>query len=197
MTSHINEFQHNVRVDQIGSAPYAVEFEADARACEKLAKRFGILSVESLSGKGTLVRQSDGLTLHFKGHLEADVTQACVTTLEPVPEHVSEDFQAYFLDESQVTSFVKAKKKKDEEDGSLLLEDLEEQPIPEEHEDPEPVVGGQVDIGEIAAQYLSLALNPYPRCEKADKAPKSPHIKTEEEVKPVSPFAALKGLLSK
>jgi len=195
--AHVNEFSHPVRAENIGREPFAVSFEADDRALELLARRFGILSVDSLKGTARLVRQSDGLTIHLKGRLTADVQQACVTTLEPVAEHVSEDFQAYFLDESQVTSFTRAKKKREEDDSLPVMDEMEERPIPEDHEDPEPVVGGIIDLGEIAAQHLSLALNPYPRSEKADKGPKSPHIVTEEEARPLNPFAALKDLLTK
>jgi len=116
MSSHVNEFTHIVQAENIGTDTYKATLEADARALDLLAKRFGILAVDSLKGTVTLKRQSDGLTIHVQGHLEADVKQACVSTLEPVPEHVSEDFQAWFLDESQVTSFVKAKKKREEVD---------------------------------------------------------------------------------
>lgn len=192
--SHVNEFSHTVRAEHITGNDYTVEFEANERQRELLAKRYGILSVDSLSGTGKLVRQADGLTIHLTGHVKAEVQQACVTTLEPVHEEISEDFQAYFLDESQVTSFVKAKKKKDEIEGPMNLDDLDERPIPEDHEDPEPVIGGIIDVGEIVAQHVALGLNPFPRSKKAlETGP----IGDEKDLKPASPFAILKDLISK
>ena len=32
-----------------------------------------------------------------------------------------------------------------------------------EHEPPETIIDGVIDIGELAAQFLALALDPYPR----------------------------------
>lgn len=192
-TTHTNEFSHTLRADTITSAPYTFNFEADERARALLAKRFGILGVQSLKGSGTVTRQSDGLTLYVRGHLDAEVTQACVATLDPVAEIISEDFEAYFLDESQVASFSRARKKKEELDGGSILDDIEEQPIPEDHEDPEPIVGGIIDIGEVAAQHLSLSLDPFPRSQAAKEAEPGPIL---EEPKP-SPFAVLKDLIRK
>jgi hypothetical protein len=38
-------------------------------------------------------------------------------------------------------------------------------PFLDESEDPEPVIDGKIDAGELVAQYLSLAIDPYPRLE--------------------------------
>ena len=40
--------------------------------------------------------------------------------------------------------------------------DAELELLPEE-EDPEPVVDGMIDVGELAAQFLLLGVDPYPR----------------------------------
>ena len=41
--------------------------------------------------------------------------------------------------------------------------------IDPEAEVPEPLVGGRLDLGEILAEELSLALDPYPRSPEADR----------------------------
>ena len=41
--------------------------------------------------------------------------------------------------------------------------------IDAEAETPEPLVGGRLDLGEILAEELSLALDPYPRAPEADR----------------------------
>ena len=56
----------------------------------------------------------------------------------------------------------------------LFSEDVPEETVDEveidpEAEMPEPVVGGKLDLGEILAQELSLALDPYPRSPEADR----------------------------
>lgn len=185
------EFSHPVPASKIGPEGFETVFEADERARQLLAKRFGILSVDQMKGTARLTRESDGMTIHVSGAIDAKVTQACVTTLEPVKDHVQEPFEGWFLDETQATSFTRAKKRKEEAEigGFVIPGETDENPMADERDEPEPVVGGMVDVGELAAQYLSLALNPYPHCEKALK--EGPMGDPAEAEKP-SPFAALK-----
>jgi len=167
MTTH--EFSHLVTATNVGPEGFNTRFEADERARQLLAKRFGIVSVDHLSGTATLTRESDGMTIHVSGAMDAQVTQACVTTLDPVKDRVQESFEGWFLDESQAMSFTRAKKRKEEEEigGFFIPGETDENPLIEEREEPEPVVNGMVDVGELVAQFLSLALNPYPHSEKA------------------------------
>ena len=55
--------------------------------------------------------------------------------------------------------------------------------------DAEPLLGDIIDMGEIAAQALALALDPYPRA----KGVRVPGVMTEDEARAASsPFAGLK-----
>ncbi|NBX65813.1 MAG: DUF177 domain-containing protein [Proteobacteria bacterium] len=190
------EFPHLIPAAKIGREPFKTSFEANPRQLELLAKRYAVLTVDSLTGYATLIRENDGMTISATGHFKAQVTQACVTTLEPVQDTIEEDFEAWFLDESQAKSFKKAKKLRadaDIEDPFNGDED-EETMMASERDEPEPVTNGQVDVGELVAQYVSLAINPYPHSEKA-KAMK-PLDEVQEPEKP-NPFAVLKELKSK
>lgn len=188
-----HEFTFNVPAAKIGREPTTLSFAADSKALRLLAKRYAIESVESLEGEVTLHREGDGITIAVTGHFAADVTQACVVTLEPVPDHIAETFEGWFLDESQATSFTHARKKKLEVDiGDMPLED-NEAPIGDERDEPDMVRNGNVEVGELVAQYLSLALNPYPHCPQA----KESGPLGEEEAKKPGPFAILKDLIKK
>jgi uncharacterized metal-binding protein YceD (DUF177 family) len=184
------EFSFPVSVAKVGQEVFKVDFSATERQRAMLARRFGILSVDSLKGTARLVRENDGMTILVTGRFVADVTQACVATLEPVPDHIDEDFEGWFLDESQVRSFKKAKKARVDADvEDPFGEEDEETMMPSEREDPEPVTGGIIDVGELVSQYLSLALDPYPRSEQALAV--EPVSITQE--KP-NPFEVLKDL---
>ncbi|MBU6235046.1 MAG: DUF177 domain-containing protein [Alphaproteobacteria bacterium] len=191
--SNTHEFQHCIPAAKIGREASKTRFEADARQCALLAKRYGILSVDSLTGEAELVRESDGMTIAVKGHFAAEVTQACVTTLEPVKDSIEEDFEGWFLDESQAKSFKKARKMKTDSDSDEPFggDEDEETMMPAEMEDPEPVINGMVDVGELVAQYLSLALDPYPKSEKA--LAEGP-IGDDSPPEKTSPFDVLKQL---
>ena len=78
------------------------------------------------------------------GRLAADVAQSCVVTFEPVAAKVEAEFDRLFS-------------------GDLPAETEGEVEIDPEAEMPEPLVAGKLDLGEILAEELSLALDPYPR----------------------------------
>lgn len=191
-----NEFPHQIPAAKIGREIFKTTFTADERQCALLAKRYGVLSVEGVRGDAELWRETDGMTIGVRGHFTADVTQACVATLEPVKDHIEEDFEGWFLDESIAKSFKKAKKLRadTEIEDPFNPEEDEETMMPDERDEPESIVNGQVDVGELVAQYLSLAINPYPHSEKAKAA--GPVGDEDAGGKP-SPFAVLKDLKTK
>ena len=82
-------------------------------------------------------------------------------------------------------SFARARHERDKDRG------VEERPMLEEHEDPEPIVDGRINLGELVTQYLSLAIEPYPRSEEAKKI-----LEENNNSMPAreNPFAALKTL---
>jgi uncharacterized metal-binding protein YceD (DUF177 family) len=103
------------------------------------------------------------------------VTQSCVITLAPVPAKVAESFSADFADEDR--------RKTDELDLDFEADDP-----------PEPIRNGHIDLGELAAEQLALALDPYPRApDAAVPAEFSPDLDAEEPAeRPINPFSILK-----
>jgi uncharacterized metal-binding protein YceD (DUF177 family) len=109
--------------------------------------------------------------LHVVGRVSATVIQTCVVTLEPLENEVDEDIDIAFSP-AAASSF-------DEHVGEVEvpLEDA-----------PEPLIGGAIDLGAIATEFLVLGLDPYPR--KPDAVLELPP--SGEEV--AHPFAALAEL---
>jgi hypothetical protein len=74
-------------------------------------------------------------------------------------------------------------------DPALVEEfDIDRIDAMDEWDDVELVDDGAIDIGELAVQYLSLSLDPYPR------KPDASWPATGAEAEPASPFAVLRGL---
>lgn len=171
------EFSRTVRVDTLGAAPRTVSIEADEAEREALARRFGLVSITSLSAQAAVSRA--GETVVASGSLAAEVVQACVATGEPVPARVEEDFRIEFRPHPETGP---------EEEIELGEEELD-------------VVfydKAAVDLGEAVAESLSLALDPYPRSPAAEAALKEAGVKSEDEARAESsPFAALAGLKDK
>lgn len=180
------EWSYPVNVDRIGDAPLTLTIKAPKEACRNLARRFRVLFIENLTADITLSRDEGKLTVHLTGAFDADITQSCVVTLVPVKEHVHEPFEAWFADPEQVVVLARIRHDR------ALKQSGGERPLLEEHEDPEPIVDGVIDLGEAVAQFLSLAVNPYPHAEGVDES--SALAETPKPVPEIrrNPFAALK-----
>lgn len=142
---------------------------------ERLAAVAGVNAVPQAEASFDVVHAADG-RVHVIGRVRARVEQTCVVTLDPVENEVDEPVDVEFAPPSQIPATAKSVQK---EEGV----DVE---IPEP---PEPIVGGAIDLGKLATEFLILGIDPYPRKPGvvfvAPEAPKDP----EEH-----PFAALKAL---
>lgn len=187
-TSGTAEWSHMVDIDKISSEPKQFKFSADERQRIDLARRLGIVSVEEAQAIVTVQKVSGGI-YHAIGSIQADVTQSCVVSLAPVPAHIEDEFEGWYGDKTaNAVSFAKARSERDVKQGHTEIE------VMEESADPEPIIGGKIDIGELATQYLSLALDPYPQAEGVEhvySAP-APEKGTDGSELRKSPFEALK-----
>jgi uncharacterized metal-binding protein YceD (DUF177 family) len=174
----VNEFSRLYRLDSLSAEPLRVEIEAGPEELEGLARRFGLVALDSLAAEAELRRTGDSATAI--GRLRARVTQSCVASSEPVEAEVAEDFRVDFRP-------MPAEGRPEEEielgEGELDVTFYE---------------GGAIDLGEAAAQTLLLGLDPYPRSPAAEAALREAGVKSEEEARvEASPFAALKALKGK
>lgn len=149
--------------------------EATEAECAALAKRFDLRSLSRLKGRLTLFRLSEGGITRVKGDIEADVVQACVVSLQDVPAHVRAVFDTSFTEKGELF----------EEDLELGL-DIEDDPF-------EVVKDGVIDLGELAAQYLALELDPYPRAPGVSLAAQLAETGSDSKNRP---FQVLQGLKS-
>jgi uncharacterized metal-binding protein YceD (DUF177 family) len=161
-------------------------FEASAAERAGLAKRFELINLPSLSAEGLISVIDHGHGVRLEGVVRAEVVQACVVTLEPVPARIEEPFVRTFTDRLAASAV----------DQETVLDMEEDDP-------PEPLVGGTVDVGEAVAETLGLALDPYPRApgaklpEGGGEAADAADVTNHPEIQRESPFSALKGLIKK
>lgn len=181
-----NEWSHYIESETIGLKPMTLSLELEHNNLPQLCKRLGLHSIDNLRADLTLMRNQINKVIHIKGHIHGTVEQNCVVTMEPVREEVSDEFEAWFAEPSQAVSFTKAKRER------MSLKEQDEQPIIEEFDDPEKVVDGKIDLGELVTQHLSLALNPYPRAESAEFEDKNVGLEDAPDGTYDNPFAALK-----
>ena len=174
------EFSRRVVADSVPTSGLTREITAEAAEREALARRFDLIAIDSLTATLRL-RRVRGEMVRVTGKLTAAVVQACVVTLEPVPEAVEDEFEALFAPPHLVPE--------EEEEIEVGFA------VSTEDEAPEPMEGGIIDIGELVAQHLSLALDPYPRKEGASFAEiDDPYEEDAEQPAKPNPFAKLASL---
>jgi uncharacterized metal-binding protein YceD (DUF177 family) len=134
-------FSHMLAVETVPDTGLDVKICAGEVEREILAARCGILSVQSFEAGFHVRRQGGRERFHVSGNLQARVTQMCVVSLEPFASEISADIDAEFAPPSR-----------------LPLE-----PAAAHGDLPDPIIGGQIDLGALAAEFLVLNLDLYPR----------------------------------
>jgi hypothetical protein len=180
------EWSHKIAVDTLPDQAWRKTIVAEDQECRDLARRLGMQSVEGLEADMIVERVSGG-KIHVAGTVRGLVRQPCVVTTVETIQNIEETFESWYADKDAAISLARIRHDK----MSQMMDS--EVPMLDEYDDPEPVLNGQIDLGELAAQYLSLAVNPYPRADGVTEE-ESGKILTERGVAPESrnPFAALK-----
>ncbi len=134
--------------DDAQSLDLHIEATEDQRA--DLGKRLELIDIPALSAEIAVVRLGPRrVRVHVK--YRADVIQSCVVTLEPVPYTIEESFTQEFICETETVD-----RSTVADQGEIWVEPNDEAEILE---------SDHLDVGELLVQYLSLALDPYPRKE--------------------------------
>ena len=180
------EFDRSVSLAEIPGGGLALDLTASDAECAALARRYGVLGVSDLAVKARLRPLTHG-RYRLKGRVQARVRQTCVVTLEPTESDVGEDFDVTFQADAV----------------SGRTEEVEVDALGDDP--PEPVQDGRIPVGETAAQYLALAIDPFPRAPGAvaeidagtvetTQTNGEPDTDTRPESRPDSPFAILRKL---
>lgn len=179
------EFSRRFALDRLALAagPVAVSVEAEAGECVALARRFGLVSLGRLAATIRLDRRAGTRLIVAEGTLAAELVQTCVVTLEPFAAELEAPFTAlYAVHDGAGPAHAAAPS------GAA---GMGEDGTPDD--EAEPIEDGALDLGELVAQHLSLALDPYPR---APGVSFDQYWSGERSQGPDSPFAVLRPLRS-
>lgn len=141
-----SEIERVVDVDRMGPNGAALEIAASESERAALAKRFGFLGLPAFSARVTVDRRPGGQVV-VEGRLRGRIVQACILTLDPVAQDLDETFRLTFKQDLA--------EERDPESGEAL--------VSAQADAPEPLTESLLDVGEIVAEQLSLAADPYPR----------------------------------
>jgi hypothetical protein len=145
-----NPFSYVVKVGHISANPVSVTLSADARERQGLAELWQVEQVDALKAELQIARwKKDGIRI--KGTVEADIVQACIVTLEPVPSQIREEIDQIFIPEGSKLARVAT-----DANGEMLVD-------PDGPDLPELFTGDGIDAGAVVAEFAALAIDPYPR----------------------------------
>ena len=162
-------WQVPVAVEDVAETGAHFDLVADAQVRAAVAGLAGLRDLPRLEANLDVTRRGAGL--HVAGRVSATVGQLCVVTLEPLVSEVEEALDLLFVPQRAA----------EREDGEVGTRG-------ERADETEPLIGGLVDLGALAIEFLILGLDPYPRKPGAVFQP-PPEAKADE-----SPFAALAPL---
>lgn len=143
---------------------------ADAETRLAIARMTGLRDLPRLEAHFDLLPHGGG-GLHVTGRVSANVGQNCVVTLEPLNNEVEEDIDLVYMPTSAAAAT----------DAETAAEPKGDKP--------EPLIGGTVDLGALATEFLILGIDPYPRKPGAVFEP------PRDQKPDTGPFAALAGLM--
>ena len=172
------ELSRPIAIDSLGEGrEFVLEIHANAQERAALARRFGLVALDKLAAAVSATRTARG-DVRLAGRLQADAVQTCVVTLDPVPAAIDTEFVRLFSPAATL----------DAREEIVLAPNDDDEP-------PEPLVGETVDAGEIAAETLGLALDPFPRAPGATLPPLAADPDEKENIPEKSgAFAALAKL---
>jgi uncharacterized metal-binding protein YceD (DUF177 family) len=160
---------------------------ADSTERQALARRFDLLELSSMRGHGRLERLGERGELIFEGWLESEVVRSCVISLEPVPASIRQPIRRRYRPAiGDEMACARAQ--------PTAVTDLDD-----EDDEVERLAGHDIDLGEVFAEELGLALDPYPRAPGAtviEPELSGPYVSVGE-AEPSRPFAALRALQEK
>ncbi|MBX6427039.1 MAG: DUF177 domain-containing protein [Variibacter sp.] len=159
-----------VRVEDVPAEGQDFVCTADQPTRERLARAAGLVALRRLDATFRVDHHGRG-GLRVNGTVSATVVQTCVVTLEPLTNEIVEDVDLVF-------------------DPAAPAEPAagHEQTAFGSGEPPEPLVGGAIDLGAIATEFLMLGIDPYPR------KPGAVFSVRETPEADAHPFAALAAL---
>jgi hypothetical protein len=140
-------FSRIIAVESIPDSGLETKLSASEAERGALAAQCGVAAVQSFEA-GFLLRKSGAGGVKVSGALQALITQTCVVTLEPFAAEVHAEIDVNFAPPAEPGAVAQRLSAA----AGLLDEDA-----------PDPIIEGQIDLGALAAEYLILNLDLYPR----------------------------------
>jgi hypothetical protein len=144
-------FSYLLDVDRVLDEGLDVAISASPQERQAVADFDKIPAVGRLDADFHVARRAGG-RFNVSGEVRARVTQICVVSLEAFESDIVETIDVDFVLQAGT------------EPARPAAGPTEAIPLRLDMEDPpDPIIGGKIDLGALAGEFLTLGLDPYPR----------------------------------
>ena len=172
-------FSRPVRVEALPKDGLTQTIEANPAERAALAALNGLPGIAKLTATFVLRRAGRG-GVRVSGTVHAELTQTCVVSLEPFEATLDEPVDVRFAPPAEEGA---ARRGASSGQAETILIDAADAP--------DPIIDGRIDLGALAAEFMALGIDPYPRKPGAQFTP------PEDVGAAGSPFQALAGTARK
>lgn len=152
--------------------------QASSAELARVSRALGLVSCSRLTADYTIKPALDG-RYRLHGSYRAEVSQACVVTLDPVDSVIEDSFDVTFWPAEQMPAAGS---------GAITLDD---------EPDPEPIRSGLIAVGRVVFECLAAAIDPFPRARGAALEQHASAPPGADASKPEGPFAVLANIKPK
>lgn len=142
----IPELHRPLRIDGLAPKGRKTAIATDAAERTRIAKRLALEALDRLEAD-TLARPTLGRSVLVEAAIRADYVQTCVITGEPIPGSLDIVVERRYSEDYTPPEIV------GDEDEPASLDD----------DEPDPIIDGTIDLGEMVVEELALHLPEYPR----------------------------------
>ena len=139
------EFSYIIDITRLPAKGENIKIQADDAQKKALERRLGLEKIDSFC-VDALVRPLNKHQVRATGTVKGKITQTCVVTLQSFDAEVEDSFNVLFEEPNPA-------------DLTLNEIDLD---MSDEEEDVDVLENNKIDLGEVAVEYFSLALDPFP-----------------------------------
>lgn len=166
------EFSYIIDTTRLPAKGETVEIQANDAQKRALEQRLGLEKIDSFC-VSALVRPLNRHQVRATGTVKGKITQTCVVSLQPFDAEVADSFNVLFEEPNPADLNVN--------EIDLDMSDAEE--------DVDVLENNKIDLGEVAVEYFSLALDPFPHApdaqfsDKIDDEPRKNAFSALEKLK--------------
>jgi hypothetical protein len=148
-----------VALEEVAEAGQHYDLVADQDVRAAVRSVAGLRDLPRLEAHFDVTRHGSG-GLRVAGCVSATVGQNCVVTLEPLTNEIEEEVDLVFAPQRPTNPSPDGPERSEQTSAEAWSDRASSTRAWGE---PEPLLGGVVDLGAVATEFLILGLNPYPR----------------------------------